>query len=253
MLDLNWSDVVSTLQSLQNYLIAIGVVLALAIVATIAAIKLKKPLRGLVRGSAWMAFLVALVIIINLILTGPMYGVVSMALRGGGDISEESITDASALCEDIADEGFVLLKNDGLLPLQSGAKVNTFGWSATNPVYGGTGSGSLSGLYPTVTLLEGIKQAGIEYNEELTAFYTSWKDKRPNIGMMGQDWTCPEPTIAEYDAAGMFEKAAAYSDVARAPTCPPAWTPTCPTPSRMTAAAPCLPPPACASASTPRI
>ena len=56
--------------------------------------------------------------------------------------------------------------------------MNTFGWSATNPVYGGTGSGSLSGLYPTVTLLEGIKQAGIEYNEDLNKFTTTTLSKR---------------------------------------------------------------------------
>ena len=214
MLGINIEDVKTTLGLIQGQLIALAVVLALAVVVTVAAIKLKKPLKGLVRGSAWLAFVVALVIIVNLILTGPLYGIVSMALRGSGDISEQSITEASALCEDIADEGFVLLKNDGLLPLGSGAKVNTFGWSATNPVYGGTGSGSLSGLYPTVTLLEGIRQAGIEYNEELTSFYTGWRAERPTVGMWGQDWTIPEPTIAEYEAAGMFDKAAAYSDVA---------------------------------------
>ena len=214
MLGINIEDVKVTLGLIQGHLIALAVVLVLAVVVTIAAVKLQKPLKGLVRGSAWMAFVVALVIIVDMILTGPLYGIVSMALRGGGNISEGSIQDASALCEDIADEGFVLLKNDGLLPLGEGAKVNTFGWSATNPVYGGTGSGSLSGLYPTVTLLEGIKQAGIEYNEDLTKFYTNWRDKRPNIGMMGQDWTCPEPTIDEYDAAGMFDNAAAYSDTA---------------------------------------
>ena len=215
MLGINMNDVITTLGMIKGYLIALAVILVVAVAVTIAAMKLPKPTKGIARGSAWMGFIVALVIIVDMILTGPLYGIVGMALRGSGDISEQSVTDASALCEDIADEGFVLLKNEGgLLPLGEGAKVNTFGWSATNPVYGGTGSGSLSGLYPTVTLLEGIKQAGIEYNEDLTGFYTGWRDKRPGIGMMGQDWTCPEPTIAEYEAAGMFDKAAAYSDVA---------------------------------------
>ena len=130
MLGINIEDVKNAIGLMQGHLIAIAVVLVLAIVATIAAIKLQKPLKGLVRGSAWMAFVVALVIIVNLILTGPMYGIVSMALRGGGDISEGSISDASALCEDIADEGFVLLKNEGgLLPLGEGAKVMIHGFS----------------------------------------------------------------------------------------------------------------------------
>ena len=214
MLGINMDDVFTTLGILQNYLIALAVVFVLAIVVTIAAIKIQKPLKGLARGSAWVAFVLALVLIVNMILTGPMYSMVSMVFRGSGDISEQSITEASELCENIANEGFVLLKNDGLLPLSGGAKVNTFGWSSTNPVYGGTGSGSLSGLYDTVTLLDGISQAGIEYNTALTDFYTGWRAKRPTIGMMGQDWTVPEPTIAEYEAAGIFDSAKAYSDTA---------------------------------------
>ena len=214
MLGINMNDVITTLGLIQGYLIALAVVLVLAVVVTIAAIKLQKPMKGLVRGSAWMAFVVALVIIVDMILTGPLYGIVSMALRGGGDISERSIADASALCEEIAEEGFVLLKNDGVLPLGSGAKVNTFGWSSTNPVYGGTGSGSLSGLYETVSLLKGLENAGISYNTDLTKFYTDWRAKRPTIGMMGQDWTIPEPTIAEYESAGIFDNAKGYSDTA---------------------------------------
>ena len=214
MLGININDVITTLGLLQNYLIGIGVALGLAILITIVAIWIKKPLKGLVRGSAWVCFVLATVLLINAILAGPMYSMVSMVLGKSGDISEESITEAQDLCEDIAEEGFVLLKNDGLLPLKADAKVNTFGWSATNPVYGGTGSGSLSGLYETVSILKGLSNAGISYNEDLVKFYTDWRTARPGIGMMGQDWTIPERSIAEYDAAGVFENAKAYSDTA---------------------------------------
>ena len=131
-----------------------------------------------------------------------------------GDISEESVRDATELCTQIAEEGIVLLKNeDNILPLKN-TKVNTFGWSATNPVYGGTGSGSLSGAYPTVTLLQGLTDAGLEYNTALTDFYTNFRATRPMVGMWGQDWTIPEPTQAEYDAAGIYDNALAYSDTA---------------------------------------
>ena len=214
MLGINMNDVITTLGLIQGHLTVLGVFLVLAVVITIAAVKIKKPLKGLVRGSAWVAFLLALVFVVNTILTGPLYGLVSMVFRGNGEISEESITQAQDLCEDIADEGFVLLKNDGLLPLGSDAKVNTFGWSSTNPVYGGTGSGSLSGLYETVSLLKGLENAGVSYNTELTDFYTNWRSARPNIGMMGQDWTVPEPSMDEYEAAGVFEQAASFSDTA---------------------------------------
>ncbi len=214
MLGINMNDVYTTIGLLKNYLIGIGVVLALAIVLTIVAVKFKKPLKKLVRSSAWIACLLIVALIINAILIGPMYSMVSMVFSNGGDISEQSITNAQDLCEQIADEGFVLLKNDGLLPLSGDVKLNTFGWSATNPVYGGTGSGSLSGLYETVSLLKGLENAGISYNEDLVKFYTDFRSARPGIGMMGQDWTVPECTIADYESAGIFDNAKAFSDTA---------------------------------------
>ena len=42
----------------------------------------------------------------------------------------------------LADEGFVLLKNDGSLPLDDVAKVSVVGKSSTNLARGGAGSGS---------------------------------------------------------------------------------------------------------------
>ena len=214
MLGINMDDVLTTLNLLKPQLITIGVLLLVAIVITIVAVKIKKPTRGLVRVSAWVCFLLALVLIVNQILTGPMYSMVSMVFGKSGDISQESITNASALCEDIAGEGFVLLKNDGVLPLGKDAKVNTFGWSSTNPVYGGTGSGSLSANYETVSLLKGLENAGIQYNQDLVKFYTDWRTARPVIGMFGQDWTIPERSAEEYDAAGIIDNAKAYSDTA---------------------------------------
>ena len=43
----------------------------------------------------------------------------------------------------ITDEGEVLLKNDGLLPIAKGTKVTPFGWRYLSPIYGGTGSGNV--------------------------------------------------------------------------------------------------------------
>ena len=213
MLGINIDDVKTTLGLMSNHLIALAVVLVLALVVTIAVIKLPKAKKKLIRGNAWLAFVLALVIIVNLILTGPVYSIVNLALGDNGDISAESIDTATELCTEIAEEGIVLLKNDGILPLKN-TKVNTFGWSATNPVYGGTGSGALSDAYPTVTLLQGLTNAGLEYNTTLTDFYTNFRDSRPMVGMWGQDWTLPEPTQAEYEAAGIYDNALAFSDTA---------------------------------------
>ena len=211
MLSINIADVIAVINTMIPQLVIIGVVLVLAIVATIVAIKIKKPLKGFVRKQAWLAFLLVLVIIVANILLGPMYSMVNMAM-GGGTISDESIDEATALCTEIAEEGVVLLKNDGGLPLASGAKVNVFGWSSTNPLYGGTGSGSLSAAFETVDFLTGLKEAGIEYNQDLVDFYVGWRTVRPTVGMLGQDWTVPEPTIAEY--GNLFETAKDYSDTA---------------------------------------
>ena len=213
MLSINIDDVKTVIGLMRGHLIALAVCLVLAIVVTIAVVKLPKKSKKLIRGNAWLAFVLALVIIVNLILTGPVYSIVNLAM-GGGSISEESISSATDLCTTIAEEGIVLLKNeDNILPLKN-TKVNTFGWSATNPVYGGTGSGSLSGAYPTVTLLEGLTNAGIEYNTALTEFYTNFRASRPMVGMWGQDWTLPEPTQADYEAANIYDNALAFSDTA---------------------------------------
>ena len=212
MLNINIADVIAVLQTMSTQLIILGVVLCLAIIVTIAVMKVKKPLKGFIRKEAWLAFFLAVVIIVTNILLVPMYSMVNMAM-GGGTISDASIEKAKALCTEIAEEGIVLLKNeDNSLPLAKETKVNIFGWSSTNPVYGGTGSGSLSDAYETVSFLQGLDDAGIEYNQDLVDFYTEWRSERPTVGMMGQDWTIPEPTISEY--GDLFESAQEYSDTA---------------------------------------
>ena len=212
MLSINIADVIAVLQTMIPQLVTIGVVLVCAIICTIAAIAIKKPLKGFVRKQAWLVFLLTLVIVVTNILLGPVYSMVNMAM-GGGKISDESVEEAKDLCTEIAEEGIVLLKNDSAaLPLAAGTKVNVFGWSSTNPIYGGTGSGALSAAYPTVDFLQGLSEAGIEYNQELADFYKGWRDSRPSVGMMGQDWTIPEPTVDEY--GDLFASAKDYSDTA---------------------------------------
>ena len=212
MLNINIADVIAVLQTMIPQLVILGVALVAAIIVTICAMKAKKPLKGFIRKEAWLAFALVAIIVVNSILLGPVYSMVNMAM-GGGTISDEAIDEAKALCTEIAEEGIVLLKNDeNGLPLAEGTKVNVFGWSSTNPVYGGTGSGSLSDAYPTVSFLQGLTDSGIEYNQDLVDFYTSWRTDRPTVGMMGQDWTIPEPQVSEYGS--LISDAKDYSDTA---------------------------------------
>ncbi|MBE5918414.1 MAG: beta-glucosidase [Pseudobutyrivibrio ruminis] len=212
MLSINIADVIAVLQTMIPQLIIIGVALVAAIIVTICAMKAKKPLKGFIRKEAWIAFLLVVVVVANTIVLGPMFSMINMAM-GGGSISDEAIDEAKALCTQIAEEGIVLLKNDDkALPLAEGSKINVFGWSSTNPIYGGTGSGALSDAYPTVDFLTGLTDAGIEYNQDLVDFYKGWRDSRPTVGMMGQDWTIPEPKVSEY--GNLISDAKNYSDTA---------------------------------------
>ena len=212
MLSINIADVIAVLQTMIPQLVALGVALVLAIIVTVCAMKAKKPLKGFIRKQAWLVFALVVVVVVNSILLGPVYSMVNMAM-GGGKITDEAIDEAKALCTEIAEEGIVLLKNeDSALPLAEGTKVNVFGWSSTNPIYGGTGSGALSDAYPTVDFLTGLTDSGIEYNQDLVDFYTFWRTERPTVGMMGQDWTIPEPKVSEYGS--LITDAKNYSDTA---------------------------------------
>ena len=214
MLSINLDDVLNVLQTVSPYLIGFAVVLVLAIIAMVGCIKLSRSTKFMVRSQAVVAIVLALIVVVNLICFGPMSTMISLA-TGDGSISEETAAEATELCIEIAQEGVVMLKNDnGALPLDKGVKLNVFGWSSTNPVYGGTGSGALNEAYPTVSILESLEKAGFQLNSDLTNFYTNFRATRPVVGMWGQDWTIPEPTIAEYDQAGIFESAKQFSDIA---------------------------------------
>ena len=212
MLAINMDDVINVLNSCKPYLIALGVVLALAIVVTVACMKLNKPVKKLVRKEAWIAFLLAVVVIVNLICFIPMSSMISLAM-GNGTITDETSEESTALVQEIAEEGIVLLKNEGTLPLAADSNLNVFGWASTNPCYGGTGSGALSDAYPTVSLLQGLEDAGFNLNTELSDFYTAYRADRPEVGMWAQDWTLPEPTADSYTDE-MMANAKEFSDTA---------------------------------------
>lgn len=97
-----------------------------------------------------------------------------------------------------------------------------FGWSSTNPCYGGTGSGGLSDNYEEVTLLQGLENAGFETNKELSDFYVDYRADRPILDMYGEDgnglnaemnWSIPEPPVDSYSDT-LLQNAKDFSDVA---------------------------------------
>ncbi len=83
----------------------------------------------------------------------------------------------------MADEGFVLLKNDGTLPLAKGSKISVFGKASTKLARGGAGSGSGRDNVDNdrgQDLNNGLKQAGFEINSSLQDFYKN--DDKSGIG-----------------------------------------------------------------------
>ncbi|MGE5419744.1 MAG: glycoside hydrolase family 3 C-terminal domain-containing protein, partial [Chloroflexota bacterium] len=76
-----------------------------------------------------------------------------------------------------ASDGMILLKNNSsALPLSGGTKkVALFGNSSYELFSGGTGSGDVNEAY-TVSLAEGMKNAGYNVSESLSKLYTSYLD-----------------------------------------------------------------------------
>lgn len=213
MLKINMDDVWSILNTCKPYLIALGAVTIIALIVIIAVRKLKVEKRKLIRSEAGIALLCAVIIIVNLICSGPMSTLISLA-TGNGTISDETSAEATQLSQEIAGEGIVLLKNDNnILPITDKKNLNVFGWASTNPCYGGTGSGSLSDAYETVSLLQGLEDAGFSLNSDLSDFYTSYRSDRPEVGMWAQDWTLPEPTVDSYTDE-LINDAKNFSDTA---------------------------------------
>lgn len=107
-----------------------------------------------------------------------------MKIYGSTDIrpSELELSNRT-LAREAAAEGFVLLKNDGALPLKS-KKIALYGMGARKTVKGGLGPGSVEERY-SVNIEDGLKNAGYEitsqrwlddYDSEYTATYQEYHD-----------------------------------------------------------------------------
>lgn len=216
MLQINMADVVAVLQSLIPYIVAAGIVLVLALIVTVAVNKttLKdRGLRKLVHSQTWIVALIGIVVAVSMMLTGPMATLLNNATITKYQLSDRTVSQANELAKNVQSEAITMLQNnDSNLPLTN-KKVNVFGWGSTNPVYGGTGSGSMSDQYPTVSLLDGFKTAGLEANPALTKLYTDYRKERPTVGMFAQDWTLPEVPADQYSSS-LIQESKNYSDEA---------------------------------------
>ena len=208
-----WEDVFSVISQISGWLIGIGVTVVALILLLIFAGKAGKTHAGFIRAQSAIAAVLIVALMVNGILLGQLSNLITSAFTEMGILSEETIRTSQQTVENVMNEGIVLLENDGTLPLDSSTNLNVFGWASTNPVYGGTGSGTVDAS-TAVSLLSGLENAGFSLNQELSDFYTAYRSDRPQITINnGQDWTLPEPTADSYTDE-MLENARAFSDTA---------------------------------------
>ena len=124
---------------------------------------------------------------------------------GNGLMQEELTADGhdmvtpevAALARRAGAEGCVLLKNEGTLPLKAGQPVAVFGRCQLDWFYVGYGSGG--DVHPPyrVNLMEGLKNAGVAVDQELSGVYENWcfsDDHKANHGWWGH-WPMSHPEM----------------------------------------------------------
>ena len=206
------ADFASYLSSCMGYVYAAIIALIALIVILILAGKAKKENRAFIRLSSLVAFLAAIALIANLVITGPLKANISTFLKDSGvSLQEQTVADSKDVIKRVGEEGLVLVKNEGILPMEAG-NINVFGWGSTNPILGGTGSGSSDGS-TAVGILGSLADAGFTTNADLSKIYTDYRADRPVVAMQTQDWTLPEPTVDVY-TDDVMSSAKSFSDTA---------------------------------------
>lgn len=198
-------DLIAAVKNCTVQLVVGGVILLAGLIAVIASRFLKERHKKLVTVQGCVSIVLAFAIAITWICAGPQYSNVTNVLSGTSAIATDHKQASVNTAEKIAEEGITLLKNEGnALPLQSGKKLNVFGWSSTNPVYGGSGSGSTSAENRT-SLIQGLEEAGFETNKTIEEFYTAFRSERPVIGFTDEDFTVPERRLTNITKQGSLK------------------------------------------------
>lgn len=208
-----WEDVFSVIDMIRLHLGVIAAALICMIGVMVVARRWEKEKRGFIRFQSFVAFVIVTALTVNIMLSNTLYNTLNVVLSDTGELTQENIDNSRQVIEEVTGEGIVMTKNeDAFLPIAPG-KINVFGWSSTNPIYGGTGSGTVD-TTTAVGILEGLSNAGFETNTELSDMYVSYREDRPLISINnGQEWTLPEVPTAQYSDE-MLVNAEAFSDTA---------------------------------------
>ncbi|WP_229116940.1 beta-glucosidase [Actinomyces bovis] len=163
-----------------------------------------------------LAAALAVVAVVNLGALGPQPVRAAEPVTGQGEISATSIAASEATGQRVGDEGMVLAENrDHFLPLPATTKqINVFGWSSTNPVTGGTGSGA-SDTSGVTDVYRSLHDAGYTTNNQLESMYRDYQASRVLVtaGSGRTDSSLPEPPATNYTPE-LLAAAQSFSDTA---------------------------------------
>lgn len=177
-------------------------------------------------GIVLMALLLAICLVIDCLAI--RYSTVITRFWSGtfGTVQTESndtqlkATDAAAeLTETIAEEGFVLLKNNGLLPLKPTKEkrnIALLGYASYSPMYIGAGSVSQAGSYLSndfINFYDAFETAGYTVNQDMKEYYAKYGNSNGATGdMSGSGWTQATgvddgPLYDDSEASAAYRKA----------------------------------------------
>ncbi len=135
-----------------------------------------------------------------------------------GDTQLKAMDAAAELTETIAEEGIVLLKNNGLLPMapsKDNRGVALLGYASYSPMYIGAGSVSQAGSYLSndfIDFYDAFETAGYTVNKDMKAYYAKYGNSNGATGdMSGSGWT-QATGVDDGPLYGDSEASVAYRD-----------------------------------------
>lgn len=109
-------------------------------------------------------------------------------------------------------EGIVLLKNNGVLPMEGVTKINLFGRNSADPVYGGGGGAGVVSDPNVIDVKTAFNEAGIQINDTLYNYYSGC-EKRKIGGRLSNEYSTGEVNPSQFTQA-VVDSLDEYGDTA---------------------------------------
>ncbi|MFA6829730.1 MAG: glycoside hydrolase family 3 N-terminal domain-containing protein [Bacilli bacterium] len=145
------------------------------------------------------------------------------------DAASVAASSGKDLAQKVEEEGIVMVKNDGTLPLSTSnvSKVNILGFGAVQWIYGGSGSGRVlsqngdSNWDSNIDIADAFDEYGIDVNTDLLDYYKSYASVSHDIDSLNFNVdTTPyrfglkDPDVNESAYSSLLDQAIDYSDTA---------------------------------------